>query len=98
MAGTKEGAAKAAQTNKEKYGEDFYRIIGGQSWKNPDRSRETGFALLPKEEVVRLGREGGKKNKGKKYAKKEVEYTTAEEIRALLSEEDNPTVGPDVSE
>ena len=28
MAGTKEGGAKACATNKEKYGEDFYKRIG----------------------------------------------------------------------
>lgn len=28
MAGTSQGAKKAAKTNKERYGEDFYRKIG----------------------------------------------------------------------
>jgi general stress protein YciG len=96
MSGTKEGAAKAALTNKDKYGQDFYRKIGAKSWDNPDRSHETGFALLPKEKVVELGRKGGQQNKGKKYAKK-VEYTTAEEIRALLEADQAPS-GPDLSE
>jgi hypothetical protein len=83
MSGTREGAAKAAKTNKEKYGPEFYKEIGSQSWKNPDRSRETGFALLPKETVVELGRRGGKKNKGKKYAKKVVYLTSEEAVEEL---------------
>lgn len=129
MAGTKQGAAKAAQTNKDKYGPDFYREIGSQSWKNPERSRTTGFALLPKEQVVELGRKGGQQNKGKTYVKKQKidsaavytkgdgskvgdrftlqgeefevalveEFTTADEIRALL-EEDKTSDSSDLSE
>jgi general stress protein YciG len=89
MAGTKQGAAKAAQTNKDKYGKDFYRQIGAQSWKNPKRSRTTGFALLPKEQVVELGRKGGQQNKGKTYAKKDKEeYVTAEELRQSIVSSD----------
>lgn len=72
MAGTKEGARKARETNKKRYGEEFYKIIGSKSWKNPKRSRKTGFALLPTELVVEHGRNGGKKNKGKKYVTKKV--------------------------
>lgn len=83
MSGTKAGAAKAALTNKEKYGEDFYKNIGSQSWKNPARSHETGFALLPKEVVVELGRQGGKKNKGKKYAKRIVYLSSEEAVQEL---------------
>lgn len=33
MAGTKEGGARAAKTNKEKYGEDFYKKIGRKGGK-----------------------------------------------------------------
>jgi hypothetical protein len=82
MAGTKEGARKGALTNKQKYGPDFYKKIGSQSWKNPERSHETGFALRPKEVRVELGRLGGKKTKNE-YKPKEVEYLTAEEIAAI---------------
>lgn len=63
MAGTKEGSRKAAKTNKERYGDDFYSKIGTKSWKNPNRSRKTGFALLSRETVAELGRKGGKKTK-----------------------------------
>ena len=34
MAGTKEGGIKAKQTNKAKYGEDYYAIIGSKGGKN----------------------------------------------------------------
>lgn len=41
MAGTKEGGKKAAQTNKAKYGEDFYHINGAKGGK---RGKTGGFA------------------------------------------------------
>lgn len=41
MPGTKEGGAKAAQKNKERYGEDFYRRIGTIGGKN---GKTGGFA------------------------------------------------------
>ena len=62
MAGTKLGGQKAAAKNLAK-DPDFYKNIGGQSWKNPDRSHETGFALLPKEKHLELSKKGGKKTK-----------------------------------
>lgn len=44
MAGTKEGGKKAAKTNMERHGEDFYRNIGRQG----GRSGHTGgFAANP---------------------------------------------------
>lgn len=63
MAGNKAGAAKAAETNKLRHGPDFYKSIGGQSWKNPERSRKTGFALLKKETHLELSKKGGQKTK-----------------------------------
>lgn len=62
MAGNKEGARKAREKNLAK-DPAFYKNIGGQSWKNPDRSHETGFALLPKEEHLELSKKGGLKTK-----------------------------------
>jgi hypothetical protein len=41
MAGTKIGGIKAAETNKKRYGEDFYRKIGAEGGK---KSRGGGFA------------------------------------------------------
>jgi len=39
MAGTKEGGRKAAETNKKKYGEDFYKMTGalGGKIKSPNK-------------------------------------------------------------
>lgn len=102
MSGTKEGAAKAAKTNKEKHGDDFYAVIGAKSWDNPERSHVTGFAKLPKDVVVELGRKGGKQNKGKKYAKKQkvVEYETAESLKEVFhqDEEDQVSVRTGIGE
>lgn len=61
MAGNIEGGRKAAATNKEKYGKDFYAEIG--------RNGHTGgFAANP--ELARIaGRKGGRISKrGKTYA------------------------------
>lgn len=63
MPGTKEGAAKARETNKLRHGPDFYAQIGSESWKNPERSRKTGFALLDKEEHIEISKKGGQKTK-----------------------------------
>ena len=55
MAGTKAGGAKAAQTMKDKHGEDFYVRIGrlGGSVKTPKGFAVSGLA-------VEAGRKGGK--------------------------------------
>lgn len=63
MAGNKDGAAKAAETNKLRHGPDFYKVIGGKSWKNPNRSHKTGFALLKKEQHLEISKKGGQKTK-----------------------------------
>ena len=68
MAGSKAGGKRAAQTIKERYGEDFYQRIGklsNASWeKNGHMPR--GFAANP--ELARsAGRKGGlKSRKGEK--------------------------------
>lgn len=41
MAGSKEGGRKAAETNKLKYGPDFYHKVGAQGGRN---GRTGGFA------------------------------------------------------
>lgn len=63
MAGTSEGAKKAALTNKQKYGENIYAEIGALSWKDPNRSRKTGFALMTEEQRREAGKKGGSKKK-----------------------------------
>ena len=64
MAGTKIGGKKAAQTTKERYGEDFYQKVGklaNEAWeKNGHKPR--GFAANP--ELARAaGRTGGLKSR-----------------------------------
>ncbi len=56
MGGTLEGGKRASQTNKRKYGENFYQRIGktGGLAKVPK-----GFALMPREKVVKAGKAGG---------------------------------------
>ena len=77
MSGNKIGGRKAAKTNREKYGKDFYARIGakgGRNGKGPNY--KGGFAGNP--ELARIaGSIGGKKSKrtgvknheGKKYDK-----------------------------
>lgn len=78
MSGTQAGAQKARATNIKRYGPDFYQIIGARSWDDPFRSRETGFAKLPREKVIELGSKGGKTNKGKKCKKHDIIYLDSE--------------------
>lgn len=65
MAGNIEGGRKAAATNKEKYGKDFYAEIGRKGGRN---GHTGGFAANP--ELARIaGRKGGRISKrGKAYA------------------------------
>ena len=68
MAGTLQGGKRAAQTNKERHGEDFYQRIGklsNASWEKNGR-KPRGFAANP--ELARVaGRRGGlKSRRGKK--------------------------------
>lgn len=66
MPGTKIGGAKAAATNKTRYGEDFYKIrgkLGGKAGSGPDY--KGGFAG-DSELAARAGRLGGKVSRRKK--------------------------------
>lgn len=55
MAGTKLGGMRAAETNKRKYGDDFYSRIGGKGGRN---GHTGGFAA--NHELAReAGRKGG---------------------------------------
>ena len=61
MPGTKLGGMKASETNRRKYGSDFYREIGrkGGRKSNPNK----GFASMPQEKLQEIGRKGGKISK-----------------------------------
>ena len=56
MAGTKAGARKAAATNKKRYGDNFYAVIGRKGGQNGTTG---GFAANP--ELARIaGAKGGR--------------------------------------
>lgn len=61
MAGTKEGAKKARDTNLKKYGDDFYRKIGAEGGKNG----HTGGFYANRELASTAGRKGGQISKRK---------------------------------
>ena len=64
MAGTRNGGAKAAATNKQRYGTAFYETIGR---KGGQISRGGGFAANP--ELARAaGRRGGMQSRRRKAA------------------------------
>jgi general stress protein YciG len=57
MAGTKAGAAKAALTNKKRYGEEFYKTIGKKGGISP-KTKPAGFAA--NRELAKIaGKKGG---------------------------------------
>ena len=68
MAGTRAGGLRASQTNKAKYGEDFYANIGREGGKN---GTSGGFAsdvigkdgLTGKQRARVVGEKGGKKSR-----------------------------------
>lgn len=72
MPGNKIGGRKAAKTNKELYGEDFYRILGSKGGQK--KGVKKGFALNP--EMAKIaGAKGGKKSKrGPGGSRKEKEF------------------------
>ena len=87
MAGTKAGGLKAAASNKAKYGDDYYAIIGRQGGMN---GHTGGFAYNPMLAKI-AGAKGGaisKRGKAKnKDEKKEIErqkLNTAKFIFELL--------------
>lgn len=92
MAGTKEGSQKAAETNKLRHGPDFYKNIGSKSWKNPERSRKTGFALLKKDKHLEISKKGGQKTK-EDYKAKDGVYVVGnpEQVFNYLKEEGDHT-------
>ena len=87
MAGTKAGGAKAAKTNKERHGENFYAEIGAKGGRN---GHTGGFAANP--ELAKLcGAIGGSRSTRKgvkngegKNSKKKTEQTAKQEKTGLL--------------
>lgn len=68
MSGSIRGGKKAAATNKERYGADFYAKIGAKGGKN---GHDGGFAA--NRELAKIaGAKGGKKSKRGPAKKKEV--------------------------
>lgn len=61
MAGTKIGGQKAARTNIELHGKDFYRIIGSKGGQQKP-SKPRGFAANKKLAKI-AGTKGGKKSR-----------------------------------
>ena len=58
MSGTKEGAAKAATTNKERHGEDFYKTIGARG--GLAKVSTKGFGGMSVDKRSAAGRKGGR--------------------------------------
>lgn len=71
MAGTREGGAKTAKVNKERYGQDYYKRIGSIGGK----ASNTGGFWYKKyvendvEAVCEAGRKGGRISRRKDYGK-----------------------------
>jgi general stress protein YciG len=59
MAGTRKGGLKTAETNKAKYGDDFYKKMGAMGGKI---SRGGGFAA-DRQRAIESGRKGGRISK-----------------------------------
>lgn len=59
MAGTKSGGLKAAATNKERHGDDFYARIGARGGRN---GHTGGFSANP-ELAKKAGAKGGRKSR-----------------------------------
>lgn len=80
MAGTKAGGRKAAKTNREKYGDDFYASIGRKGGRN---GHTGGFAANP--ELAKIaGAIGGRKSKrgpAKKNRMQEIERFNREMVQ-----------------
>ena len=68
MVQTKEGARKAVDAIKAKYGEDWYGKIGR---KGGSKTGKKGFAAMPKEKVRAAGAKGGAVSKPYSRKKKE---------------------------
>ncbi len=82
MGGTRSGGLKAAQTNKDKHGDDFYSRIGKMGGRN---GHTGGFAANPA--LARIaGRKGGLHRRGAGYHRRNVEkvFENGKEITKIL--------------
>lgn len=78
MAGTVSGGKLAAQTNTEKYGEDFYRRIGAMG----GRKGTTGGFYANRELARRAGEKGGRISRRPKRVKEEAETPEPNNFKA----------------
>ena len=62
MPGTKVGGKKACETNKKKYGKDFYERIGALGGK-AETIKPKGFAAMPEWKRQAAGKAGGEKSR-----------------------------------
>lgn len=70
MAGTKAGGLKAAQTNKQQFGEDFYKNIGSKGGKNgKGPGYKGGFAADNKRAKIAGAKGGSISRRTSKYQK-----------------------------
>lgn len=67
MTGNIEGGLKAAQKNKEKYGNDYYARIGAIGGKKPHPNK--GFGSMEPERRIEVGRKGGTISRRTKHGK-----------------------------
>lgn len=61
MPGNREGGLKAARTNKKRYGEDFFRMIGSKGGQ-AKTSKPKGFAA-DRQRAKEAGHKGGRRSR-----------------------------------
>ena len=82
MSGTVEGGLKASKTNREKYGEDYYKEMGRRGGMN---GHTGGFANNP-ELARRAGAKGGKYSRRGESLQKKLDEIFNEYIRTQIEE------------
>lgn len=80
MSGTKEGAKKASETRRRRYGNDAFSKMGAKSWQNPLRDRNKQPFAADRELASRAGKLSRKKQK---QHEEETDWATFEEIHAI---------------
>lgn len=88
MSGTLRGGKRAAITNKEKYGENFYREIGRKGGSKPN-TKPKGFAANPAlaKEAGRKGGKISKRGKSTRPYKKRIKVVVPPIVEELPIEE-----------